>query len=76
MYQFVDGLVEAVVLREDEENYEEHVDMMGTGTEMTGVMERVQERNHLWGGREGERERGREGEERRRIYRFRRKKRE
>ena len=47
MYQFMYGLVEAVVLREDEENDEQHVDMMGTGRLLTGAMEMMEERNHL-----------------------------
>ena len=52
MYQFVNGLVEAVVLREDEENNEQHVDMMGTGGLLTGAMEMMEERNHLIQGEE------------------------
>ncbi len=41
------GFVEAVVLAEDEEDYEQHVDVVGAIT--TTVVQLLQEGNHLMG---------------------------
>ena len=41
VYQLMNGLVEAVILRENEEDNEKHIDMVSTGHMVGGVVEMV-----------------------------------
>lgn len=46
----MNGLVEAVILGQYEEDNEEHVDMMRSGGMLARIMEVTEERNYLMGG--------------------------